>query len=401
MDAPRADELKLATEIEDEADADMCGHQPQGSRAQHKRVWKFFCGMAALTLFTVVLSILSAVVLLGLPLQSRQRLVADLDKQVLPVVSSCFLRQTFGLAEVEVIRDVRYGGALNPFAGRYDELYLDFYGPGRLDARSVRPAVVLLHGGYFASGEKGGDSIPQLAMVLAQHGYVVASINYRKIPASQISMDLVTKYPHRATHVVSMVQEDARAAVRFMRKMAQDWRIDTRRIVVGGDSAGAIAALYYGYVKNATEGSSGNPGFSSNVSAVMAISGTLRGEAYCSFVDQNFRAHGCRISSPPAPDLVTEISAGDVPLLLWHGMQDHVIPVSDAVANLQRATAVGVMSLLLLIPDGGHVPMTQGLDPLGPYLRSWLTFLAGALKLSDEDCPRRNPPSQAFRFPVK
>ena len=89
-----------------------------------------------------------------------------------------------------------------------------------------------------------------------------------------------------------MVQEDARAAVRFLHKMSEDlapsgnqavdvslpalslkgWRIDVHRIVLGGlehittqvyrsscpcfsfpdlhagDSAGAIAALYYGYL---------------------------------------------------------------------------------------------------------------------------------------------------------
>ncbi|CAE7187615.1 UCHL3 [Symbiodinium pilosum] len=72
------------------------------------------------------------------------------------------------------------------------------------------------------------------------------------------------------------------------------------------------------------------------------------------------QAHQCLITAPPAPDLVEEISRGDVPLLLWHGRQDKVIPISDAVANLKRAEAVGVMSLLLVIPDGGHVPMSQG-----------------------------------------
>lgn len=50
---------------------------------------------------------------------------------------------------------------------------------GRADPRSQRPAMVLIHGGAFVSGDKTGDHMPELATALAQRGYVVASINYR------------------------------------------------------------------------------------------------------------------------------------------------------------------------------------------------------------------------------
>ncbi|CAE7796104.1 ICME [Symbiodinium microadriaticum] len=383
MAAPRHDELKL---VDDDFDADVC-HHPAGRVQQRRCTWKIVNTVAVLVLCTLLVASIAAAALLWLPQLSH-----DFGGQALPAVASCFIRPTFSLAELEIHRDIRYGGAMNPFAGRFTDLYLDLYTPGRLDTRHVRPAVVLLHGGYFTSGRRDGDSLPQLAMLLAQRGYVVASIDYRQIPVSQISMDLVTKTPDKAISIVSMVQEDARAAVRFLHKMAQDWRIDVNRIVLGGDSAGAIAALYYAYVQGAAEGHSGNEGYPSNISAVMAISGTLRGDAYCSYVDQNMKARKCLITAPPAPDLVKEISAGDVPLLLWHGRQDRVIPVSNAVANLERAQAVGVLSLLLVIPDGGHVPMSQGLNPFGPYLPRWLAFLAGALKLSDAECrPDKRP----------
>jgi len=381
MAAPRHDELKL---VDDDFDADAC-HHPAGRVQQRRCTWKIVNTVAVLVLCTLLVAAIAAAAFLWLP-----QLSYDFGGQALPV-ASCFIRPTFSLAELDIRRNLRYGGAMNPFAGRFTDLYLDLYTPGRLDTRRLRPAVVLLHGGYFTSGRRDGDSIPQLAMLLAQRGYVVASIDYRQIPVSQISMDLVTKTPDKAIRIVSMVQEDARAAVRFLHKMAQDWRIDVNRIVLGGDSAGAIAALYYGYVQGASEGHSGNEGYPSNISAVMAISGTLRGDAYCSYVDHNMKAQNCLITAPPAPDLVKEISAGDVPLLLWHGRQDRVIPVSNAVANLERAQAVGVLSLLLVIPDGGHVPMSQGLDPFGPYLPRWLAFLAGALKLSGAECPTRGP----------
>ena len=66
---------------------------------------------------------------------------------------------------------------------------------------------------------------------MAARGFVAVSINYRLtgsfygLTSDQPPLD---------------AQEDARAAVRFLRKVANqsDWRIDTGRIAVGGDSAG-------------------------------------------------------------------------------------------------------------------------------------------------------------------
>lgn len=76
--------------------------------------------------------------------------------------------------------------------------------------------------------------------------------------------------------------EDARAAVRYVRSVAKDQRIDTDRILLMGESAGALTSLYYGYVADAQyEGNSGNPGFSSNVTAIGSMSGELKGQGYC------------------------------------------------------------------------------------------------------------------------
>ena len=65
--------------------------------------------------------------------------------------------------------------------------------------------------------------------------------------------------------------------MRYVRSVAIEQRLDTDRIMVMGESAGAVTALYYGYVPRAqAEGNSGNPDFSSAVAAVGAISGELK-----------------------------------------------------------------------------------------------------------------------------
>ena len=43
--------------------------------------------------------------------------------------------------------------------------------------------------------------------------------------------------------------EDVCAAVRFVRSIAEQQHLDTDRIMLAGESAGAIAGLYLGYTK--------------------------------------------------------------------------------------------------------------------------------------------------------
>jgi acetyl esterase/lipase len=104
-------------------------------------------------------------------------------------------------------------------------LALDAYLPGRPVATPT-PAIVVVHGGSFASGSRDWlDSAP-LASVLAQAGYAAFSIDYRLLP----------EYHYPAA------LEDLQAAIRWLREPAQvaEFGIDPARIGAFGGSAGAI-----------------------------------------------------------------------------------------------------------------------------------------------------------------
>ena len=59
-----------------------------------------------------------------------------------------------------------------------------------------------------------------------------------------------------------------------MRSKADEFRLDTDKIIASGSSAGAFAALFMTYAKDAQyEGHSGNLGFSSNPNGVVSFSG--------------------------------------------------------------------------------------------------------------------------------
>ena len=91
------------------------------------------------------------------------------------------------------------------------------------------PAMLFIHGGGFARGSKAGYG-NTWGPYLAARGYVVFAVDYR------LSKPAETTWPQALL--------DCKAAVQYLRGNAAKLSIDTDRIGVGGDSAGAsLAAL--------------------------------------------------------------------------------------------------------------------------------------------------------------
>eukprot|EP00927_Polykrikos_kofoidii_P012916 TRINITY_DN15618_c0_g1_i1.p1 TRINITY_DN15618_c0_g1~~TRINITY_DN15618_c0_g1_i1.p1 ORF type:complete len:511 (-),score=59.12 TRINITY_DN15618_c0_g1_i1:26-1558(-) len=310
--------------------------------------------------------------------------------KVLPFApADCFAKDaTFQVSELMRLNGVVYGAAVNPYFLGFDKteiLTLDILLPPASDTRKSRPALIWIHGGTFIDGDSTYD--PGFREAAATRGYVVLSINYRLISDSVIPDvgALLTIKPG----IVAM--HDARAAVRFLRKNADKYRVDPGRIVIGGESAGALTANMLGYGKGFSEGLSGHAAYDSSVNGVISVSGSLRDLAMCSFVlgPPSYRPFFCALSSPPGVDRTTDLKSGDVPFLELHGTKDTVIPYINGREATDRATAVGVRNLFLTIPGAGHVPMGPILDPKLAYFHQWLNFTSGLLNLAQAECPSR------------
>lgn len=105
---------------------------------------------------------------------------------------------------------------------------LDLYLPKQISNSKGAPLVVWIHGGAFVASDKRDAAI--YSTMLAASGYAVASINYSLAPNRP--------YP-------AALQETA-AALAFLQQMAEENRLDTSRLVLAGDSAGAnYAAQFY------------------------------------------------------------------------------------------------------------------------------------------------------------
>jgi acetyl esterase/lipase len=178
----------------------------------------------------------------------------------------------------------------------------------------VHPAVVLIHGGSWRSGSK--REMRKLAMDLAKHGYVGFSIDY----------DL-----HRHSFPTSW--EESRAAVRFVREHATEYRVDPKRVAVLGTSAGGqLAAL----VALAPDG----PATSSvegkhepiEVQAAVILNGgyDLHPKHYLlrRYLGGNCTeiADVCDDASP-----LMHVHPNAPPFFVGHGNRDHLIPYKQAL----------------------------------------------------------------------
>jgi acetyl esterase/lipase len=94
------------------------------------------------------------------------------------------------------------------------------------------PAILVLHGGGWRHGDKGGLYAPHHRELAAQ-GYVVFDAQYR------LTVKDGERWPAQL--------DDVRAAIRWVKANADDYNIDPERIVLMGRSAGGHIALEAAY----------------------------------------------------------------------------------------------------------------------------------------------------------
>jgi acetyl esterase/lipase len=243
---------------------------------------------------------------------------------------------------------------------------LDVYTPDSPAPAGGYPVMVAIHGGGWHASDKGQFGL-RTARVFTQDGYVVVAPNY------------VLSSPGKPTWPVNF--EDVQAAVRWVHGNATTMDFNANEIVAEGESAGANLAALLGVYSPETRGTVP----SSAVDAVVALS--TPADLTALYDQTNFAGHlaaeflGGSPEKVPANFIaaspIDHVSAGDPPMLLIHGRQDDVIPVSQSESMHDALTAAGVRNELILV-NGGH-----GLDFPTHYsnlVPNVLEFLAATWK---------------------
>jgi acetyl esterase/lipase len=233
-------------------------------------------------------------------------------------------------------------------------LHLDMLAPEPRESRRM-PAVVYVHGGGWAGGER----VWTPNRILAEAGFFTVSISCR--------------FSQQAIFPAQV--HDVKAAIRWVRANADRFGVDPARVGIWGHSAGghlaALAAVTEGVPE--LEGGSGNPGYDSSVQAAIPISAPLDflvdwyavqripvGQDTAGVVTQLFgglpehRRDLARLASP-----LWHAGPASPPHLLIHGELDDVVPVGQARAYTSALRRLGQpRAELIELPSVGHMADT-------------------------------------------
>ncbi|OLT30719.1 hypothetical protein BJF79_38355 [Actinomadura sp. CNU-125] len=251
------------------------------------------------------------------------------------------------------------------------------YGPGdlqQLDAywttaergTAPRPAVLVVHGGYWLQGDK--SAWEYFARRLVADGYVVLSTNYRLAPAAQ--------WPAQRTDVLG--------ALNFLKTNAARWNADPERVVVVGSSSGGHLATQLG-----TYGDGGE-----RVRGVIALSPPNDPELAYTDGAAPTANHQQRKLRRAVVDLLgcdpaeaaagsrcwkllddaksaSHVGAEDAPMLFMHGTTEFV-PVTESRALATALRAAGIEATIKTIEGSSHASALLNHPDTYPTIAEWL-----------------------------
>ncbi len=229
------------------------------------------------------------------------------------------------------------------------ESKLDVY--RRRDTTDAQPTLVFYHGGGWVGGTK--DAAIMSIMPWLEMGWTVVNVEYRMAAVAPAPAAVV----------------DATCALRFVIDRAEDYGVDTDRIVVSGESAGGHLALAVGMIPESagfTRGCAGG-GFrgietaTPKVAAIInwygiadvekMLAGNADARSYAArWVGAQSDAEEIARSVSP----LTYVRAGLPPILSIQGNADPIVPYSQNVRLHEALAQAGVANELFTVPGAGH-----------------------------------------------
>jgi acetyl esterase/lipase len=251
--------------------------------------------------------------------------------------------------------------------GGHERQKLDLYLPK--DGTNL-PLIIHIHGGAFKMGSK-EEGVP---LEYLGQGYAVASINYR--------LSQHAKFPAQI--------EDCKAAVRWLRAHAVEYRLDSSRFAAWGSSAGGHLAAMLGTTGDTKVFDVGaNLDQSSRVQAVVDYFGPT------DFLQMDAHRLPSGMTHDPAnspeselvggaiqenkdkvarANPITYITPGDPPFLICHGDADPLVPHHQSELLEAALKKSGVLVTFYTVKGAGHGRFN---DPKVPemtraFLATWL-----------------------------
>ena len=246
---------------------------------------------------------------------------------------------------------------------------LDFHIP---DGPGPFPAAILVHGGGFDEGSK-STLVKPLFEPLANAGYAWFSIDYRLAPKAH--------FPE--------ANEDVASAIRWVKANASKYHVDSAKIALIGESAGAFLVNYAGTHETSA----------TRVAAVVDFYGAvdytklaeLRRDHPERFNMQSINRHAANgagihffgadhldeagIAKLDSVAPIKAVHSGMPPFLCIHGTKDDQVAYEQTVMMCKAMHNVGATCEIISIENGGHGMSSwreAGMQHWKPEMIAWL-----------------------------
>jgi len=196
-------------------------------------------------------------------------------------------------------------------------LNLHVYRPENFDDSKTYNCMIFFHGG----GWNGGNfkAFQRQSQYLAARGMVAISVDYRL----------------KNTHGTSPFEavEDAKSAIRYVRKHAKELHVNPNKIASGGGSAGGHLAAACGNIVG-LEAANENLSISSVPNALVLFNPVY---------DNSKNGYGYRVMNGRHLEIspLHNITKGAPPTLVFFGTKDKTTPVSSSIAYEKKMKEVG------------------------------------------------------------
>ncbi|MFN7171532.1 MAG: alpha/beta fold hydrolase [Fimbriimonadaceae bacterium] len=219
------------------------------------------------------------------------------------------------------------------------ELGFDLFHP---ESGETPPLVVCLHGGGWISGDR--TMMTDVCVDLAQEGFAAAAIDYRLAPLFTFPAAI----------------DDVEAFIHFARSNAETLNFDARRVASFGNSAGGYLALMAG-IRSESPLTELRPMEKADlivdICGITDISNPQVDHLPISwsfieqFIGAPFPGNENRyIDASP----IHHVSAEDPPMMLIHGTDDDIVPISQTYDLAAKLDEYKVPHEVMVLEGEGH-----------------------------------------------
>lgn len=216
------------------------------------------------------------------------------------------------------------------------KLYLHIYKPKDFDVSKNYKSIVFFHGGGWNGGNH--KAFKRQASYLASRGMIAISADYRLFNTHKTS-------PFEAV-------EDAKSAIRYVRKHAKELGVDSSQIAAGGGSAGGHLAAVCGNIEG-LEGKDEDLSISSKPNALVLFNPVY---------DNSKRGYGFRKMKGRYLEIspLHNISKNAPPTIVFFGTNDKTTPVISSKEYEQKMKEVDSRIDLHLYEGAAHSFFNKG-----------------------------------------